>query len=104
MVNIVHYMHVNKLWYYWIDNSEQKKYYRKIQCEDDLKDVILLSDEVLTERQAKKLLQQLFPDNRIIKAIPYHESSSLSGSRPVKTVIDRKRMLKEKLKFMEELK
>lgn len=102
-MKIVHYMHVNKLWYYWLDNSEQKKYWRKIQYEDDLNDVNLLSEEVITERHAKELLKELFPDNKIMKAVSYHYSSSPWGSRPFKNTVDRKRMLKEKNEFREEL-
>ena len=102
-MKIVHYMHVNKLWYYWLDDSEQKKYWRKIQYENDLKNVNLLSEEIITERQAKDLLKELFPDNKIMKSIPYHEAPSSSGSRPVKITVDRKGMLKEKIKFREEL-
>lgn len=102
-MKIVHYMHVNKLWYYWLDNSEQKKYWRKIQYEDDLNDVNLLSEEVITERHAKELLKELFPDNKIMKAVPYHYSPSPWGSRPFKNTVDRKRMLKEKNEFREEL-
>ena len=102
-MEIVHYMHLNKLWYYWLDDSEQKKYWRKIQCEEDLNDVNLLSEEIITERQVKELLRELFPDNKIMKAIPYHYSPSTSGSRPFKNTVDRKRMLKDKNEFREEL-
>lgn len=73
-MEIVHYMHVNKLWYYWLDNSEQKKYWRNIQTEYDLQYINLLSEEVITERKAKELLRELFPNNKIMKAIPYHEA------------------------------
>ena len=102
-MEIVHYIHINKLWYYWLDNSDRKKYWRKIQYEDDLKYVNLLSKEMITERKAKELLRKLFPDNKIMKAFSYLEASSSSGSRPVKITIDRKGMLKEKIKFREEL-
>ena len=98
-MEIVHYMHVNKLWYYWLDNLEQKKYWRKIQYEDDLKDVNLLSEEIITERQVKQKLRELFLENRIMKAIPYHHSRSSYGSRPVKITVDRKGMLKEKTRL-----
>lgn len=83
-MKIVHYMHVNKLWYYWLDDSERKKYWRKIQCEEDLNYVNLLSEDIITERQARDLLRELFPDNKIMKAIPYHHSPSPWGSRPLK--------------------
>ena len=102
-MEIVHYMHVNKLWYYWLDDSECKKYWRKIQCEEDLKYVNLLTEDIITERQARDLLKELFPDNKIMKTIPYHHSPSPWGSRPFKNTVDRKRMLKEKVEFREEL-
>lgn len=102
-MKIVHYMHVNKLWYYWLDDSERKKYWRKIQCEEDLNYVNLLSEDIITERQARDLLRELFPDNKIMKAIPYHHSPSPWGSRPLKNTVDRKKMLKEKIEFREEL-
>lgn len=102
-MKIVHYMHVNKLWYYWLDDSEQKKYWRKIEYEDDLEKVSLLSEKIITERQAKELLRQLFPDKQIMKAIPYHFSPDSRGSRPIKVTVDRKGMLKEKIQFRKEL-
>lgn len=102
-MQIVHYMHVNKLWYYWLDDSEQKKYWRKIENEDDLKDVNLLSKDVITEHQAKELLREMFPENKIMKAVPYHHSPSPWGSRPFKNTVNKKRMMREKIKFREEL-
>lgn len=102
-LKIVHYMHVNKFWFYWLDDSEQKRYWRKIEIEEDLKRVSLLSEEIITERQAKGLLRELFRENKIMKAIPYHYSPSPFGSRPVKVTVDRKRELKDKIKFREEL-
>lgn len=96
---IVHYMHFNKLWYYWLDNSEQKKYWRKINSEEDLCYVNLLCEDIITERQARSLLRMLFPNNKIIKAFPYHHSPSHCGSRPKKVTVDRKAMLKEKNKL-----
>lgn len=100
---VVHYIHLNKLWYYWLDNSEGKKYWRKIQNEDDLKNANLLSEEIISEHQAKELLKTMFPNNKIIKAIPFHFSPSASGSRPKKQTVDRKRMLKEKKEFLKEI-
>lgn len=97
---IVHYMHFNKLWYYWIDEYEGKKYWRKLELCDD---VNLLTEEVITERQCRNMLQSLFPDYKIMKAIPYHESSGYGGSRPVKSTVDRKGMLKEKIRFRRDL-
>ena len=102
-MEIVHYMHLNKLWYYWLDNSERKKYWRQLETEDDLKNVHLLSEDIISERQAKELLKELFPENKIMKAIPYHFSPSNFGSRPFKQTVDRKRMLKEKMDFIKEL-
>lgn len=96
-MEIVHYIHLNKLWYYWLDDSEQKKYWRKIENSSDLNKVTLLSNEIITERQAKDLLKQMFPDNRIMKAIPYHYSPTSCGSRPKKITVDRKGMLQDKL-------
>lgn len=100
---VVHYIHLNKLWYYWLDNSEGKKYWRKLQNEDDLKSVTLLSEEIISERQAKELLKEMFPENKIMKAIPFHFSPSDSGSRPKKQTVDRKRMLREKKEFLKEM-
>lgn len=96
-------MHVNKFWFYWLDDSKQKKYWRKIETDEDLKRVNLLSEDIITERQAKELLRELFPENKIMKAVPYHHSPSSFGSRPVKVTVDRKGMLKEKISFVEEL-
>lgn len=97
---IIHYMHFNKLWYYWIDEYEDKKYWRKLE----LCDVInLLTKEVITERQCRTMLQSQFPDYKIMKAIPYHESPSHDGSRPVKSTVDRKGMLEEKIHFRRDL-
>ena len=101
---IVHYMHKDKLWYYWIDNSERKKYWRKVQTKEDLKYVNLLSKEFITEKEARKLLKELFPNNKIMKAFPYHHSPETRGTRPFKTTVNRKKMLKEKIEFREELK
>lgn len=98
---IVHYIHLNKLWYYWIDEYEYKKYWRK--SENHYKDINLLTNEIITERQCKNLLRNLFPKNKIIKAFPYHHSPSPFGSRPKKFTIDRKRMQKEKISFKKEL-
>ena len=100
---IVHYIHLNKLWYYWLDNSERKKYWRKIQNEKDLERVTLLSEEIISEHQAKELLKAMFPENKIMKAIPFHFSPSDSGSRPKKQTVDRKRMLREKQEFLREM-
>lgn len=102
-VEIVHYMHLNKLWYYWLDDSERKKYRRKIQDEDDLKTVNLLSEEIISEHQAKELLKAMFPENKIMKAIPFHFSPSNFGFRPIKQTVDRKRMLREKREFLKEI-
>lgn len=99
--NIVHYMHFNKLWYYWLDNYTGKKYYRKL--EEKCSDVNLLSGEIITEGQCRKILRNLFPQYKIMKAFPYHYSSSSWGSRPTKSTVDRKSMLKEKIRFKKEL-
>lgn len=98
---IVHYMHFNKLWYYWLDENENKKYWRKLEGADE--DIYLLSDEIITEYQCREKLQNMYPDNKIMKAIPFHYSPSNSGSRPIKCTVDRKRMVKEKIQFRKEL-
>lgn len=100
---VVHYIHLNKFWYYWLDHSEGKKYWRKIQDEKDLESVTLLSEEIISERQAKELLKTMFPNNKIMKAIPFHFSPSDSASRPKKETVDRKRMLREKKEFLKEM-
>ena len=97
---IVHYMHFNKLWYYWLDEYESKKYWRKLNEDDNIH---LVSEEVITERQCKEKLQNMYPDNKIMKAIPFHYSPSNSGSRPIKCTVDRKGMAKEKVQFRKEL-
>ena len=102
-MKIVHYIHLNKFWYYWLDDSERKKYWRKLQNEDDLKTVNLLSEEIISEHQAKEFLKAMFPENKIMKAIPFHFSPSNFGSRPRKQTVDRKRMLKEKQEFLKEM-
>lgn len=100
---IVHYMHFNKIWYYWIDKYEEKKYWRKL--EGNCEDIILLTEDIITERQCKIILQTLFPNHRIMKAYPYHYSPRIgsSGSRTGKSTIDRKGMLEDKIKFRKEL-
>lgn len=100
---VVHYMHINKLWYFWLDNTEGKKFWRKIQNESDLKSVTLLSEEIISEHQAKELLKTMFPNNKIMKAFPFHASPSHFGSRPKKQTVDRKRMLREKKEFLKEI-
>ena len=102
-MQIVHYIHLHKSWYYWLDDSEKKKYWRKIQNEDDLKNVTLLSEEIISEHQVKELLKEMFPENKIMKAIPFHASPSHFGSRPKKETVDRKRMLREKKEFLKEI-
>lgn len=101
---IVHYMHFNKLWYYWIDEYERKKYWRKLEGNYD--DLILLTEDIITERQCKIILQTLFQNYRIMKAYPYHYSPRYGsgGSRMGKCTIDRRGMLKDKIKFREKLK
>ena len=69
---IVHYMHYEKLWYYWIDEKENRKYWRKLN-EDD---VCLLSEDIITEHQCREKLKFMFPDNKIMKATPFHWSPS----------------------------
>lgn len=98
--NIVHYMHYNKLWYYWIDGYERKKYWRKLGQFDDIN---LLTEEVITEKECKSRLRLLFPNYKIMKAIPYHDSPNHDGSRLVKYTVDRKTMLKEKIHFRKDL-
>ena len=98
---IVHYMHFEKYWFYWIDEFEIKKYWRKGEGKCD--DVHLVSEDIITERQCKEILRKMFPDKKIMKAIPYHRSPSPWGSRPAKITVDRKQMLKEKNAFRKEL-
>ena len=98
---IVHYMHFNKLWYYWLDESESKKYWRKLDGDDD--NVCLLSEGIITEHQCREKLRSMFPDNKIMKAIPFHYSPSNHGSRHIKHTVNRKREVKEKILFRKEL-
>lgn len=93
-------MHYDKLWYYWIDEYDCKKYWRKLE-EDDIK---LLTEDIITERKCKEQLQILFPEYKIMKAIPYHYSPRFgNGSRPIKSTVARKIMLKEKMCFKRNL-
>ncbi len=94
-------MHLNKLWYYWIDEYDTRKYWRKFEGSFD--EVKLLTEEIITEHQCKIRLKNMFPYFKVIKTIPYHYSHSPWGSRPVKCKIDRKGMLKEKNDFRKEL-
>ncbi len=98
---IVHYMHFNKLWYYWLDEYESKKYWRRLEGDDD--NIHLLSEEIITEHQCREKLRSMFPDNKIMKAIPFHYSPGNHGSRPIKYTVNRKREVKEKILFRKEL-
>lgn len=100
MDNIVHYIHYNKLWYYWIDNSNKKKYWRKLEENDSIQ---LLTHNLITEKQCREMLVERFPTMVIMKAIPYHYSPSHIGSRPVKHTRNRKQELKEKKNFIQEI-
>ena len=93
-MKVVHYMHKDKLWYYWVDESEHTKYYRK-----DLSKTELLSENKITEHQAKLVLKEKFPEHKIMKALPFHDSPSNISSRPIKTARDRKRQKKKKFLF-----
>jgi hypothetical protein len=62
-MQIVHYIHLNKYWYYWLDNSTQKRYFRKFK---NLSDMHLVSEEIITEKEVKIILQKLFPDKEIV--------------------------------------
>ena len=97
-MKVVHYMHKDKLWYYWVDESEHTKYYRK-----DLSKTELLSENKITEHQAKLVLKEKFPEHKIMKALPFHDSPSNISSRPIKTARDRTRQKKEKVSFLDEL-
>ncbi len=97
-MSVVHYMHRNKLWYYWIDESEQTRYYGGI-----LHDAELFAGSGTTEHQARIILQEKFPEHKIMKALPFHDSPSNTGSRPIKETRDRKKQRKEKVSFLDEL-
>ena len=66
-------------------------------------DVIWLPEDIYTKRECKKYLEENFPNIEKMIAYPYHFGFS-KGSRPIKTTIDRKKMLREKIAFKNELK
>ena len=64
---IVHYMHYDKNWYFWIDEQEDFKYsFWKLM------DAAWLAGEDHTDRMARQLLEDMFPGYTVKKEIMYH--------------------------------
>ena len=94
-------MHYNGRWFYWLDEYRLKKYWRAYMW--NINDVVLLPENIHTKRECKKYLEEKFPNIEKMIAYPYHEGCG-KGSRPIKTTVDRKRMLREKIAFKNKLK
>lgn len=73
---VVHYIHYEKNWYYWIDDSEALRPYNlfidnfgNVVCGDN---TTWFAGEDYTEKKVKALLREKFPNDKIMKAISYH--------------------------------
>ena len=88
MMSIVHYVHYEKNWYYWIDESEHSCYDPARNVKDGMQ---WFAGEDTANMAAKKILKEKFPEDKIVKHIAYHDGvrgkskGMKNGSRPYKT-------------------
>ena len=87
-MSIVHYVHFEKNWYYWIDDKEESYYDPARSVKDGMQ---WFAGEDTTNMIARKLLMEKFPEHKIKKHIAYHDGvrgkskEMKNGSRPYKT-------------------
>lgn len=87
----VHYIHIDKNWYYWIDEFNSTKTWRPYEGDGYIdKDLIWFAGEDTTKSKAKEIISEMFPQYTIIKTLPYHHGTSPNGSRPIKYTVDKK--------------
>ena len=100
----LHYIHINKNWYYWFSGYPDKKIYRPYDSTDKIWYFI---DDGLTwfacnisRSKARKTLREIFPGFNAILTYPYHKGYG-AGSRPYKDTWAKDNYRKER-KFKEE--
>lgn len=92
----LHYIHINKNWFYYFSESDYNKSFRPYEGSGRISDkLIWFEGEDTTKSNAKKILQEKFPNYEPILNYSYHKSMRLSGcgngSRPYKQTYGRKR-------------
>ena len=70
-ITIIKYYHLNKAWYYFFDSTNASRY----SFIDKENEIGILFAENVTHSLAKKLLLELFPNQRIQKVFPFREGS-----------------------------
>lgn len=85
----LHYIHIGKNWFYWFSGYDSKKVYRPYEGDGSVDErFIWFAGENITKSQARKILQDKFPEYKPILTYPYHQGTKLKkyGSRPIKYV------------------
>ena len=78
----LHYIHLNKKWYYFFNEYESKKTWRPCQADGIVRnDLFYFAGEGVTKLKARKILKDMFPDYSPILTYPYHEGPKRKRGR-----------------------
>lgn len=91
----LHFIHINKNWYYWFDKWKNNKTFRPYEGDGSIDEsLIWFAGNDKTKSNAKQILKEMFPKFDPILTYPYHSSPRLdkNGSRPYKTKDNHRRI------------
>ena len=95
----LHYLHFNKIWYFWRDNSDCKKI-RIFSSLLEEKNAVPNSC-LKTKSEIQKFLKEEYPEDVLVHTISYHEGPKHIKGKTTdeRKVVRRKNRNKEKFDF-----
>lgn len=80
----VHYWHAYKRWYAEINdnpNSERVYWHNNDDCQEMWNKWLIENSELMTHKEIKKKLSEMYPNYILVKDKPYHQGARWKGNK-----------------------